>query len=368
MKIDEDVLRQAAEAMLSDLGETTDLPAELANTIANVYYRFFACAEHMMRGGNTNLLEPYLESPTGFSDAFRQFSQLNTDAIAAIESVKDLVRSAREAKEQGGKVAFSYCVTLILDVFKYGISNAHTKSPIRRAIERKFKKTKEIPDLFHYIRSHSFNKTPKNSQDEFFRLIEERLYFLLRATPVNCYRKFILVSLAFTHQSINLIQDKIDGLNLKLANENIIHSLSLKNGVSKIDLLDAFEKFKKEHAKYRLSMLTKDEIKLMSLAAKMVTDVNSGVVILTHFQTNRWAHENESYSTIQEQAQNLYDSDPKLFCACLCSPYLDLGDYSSLFEDQCSNFPSWPGKFQDLEDWLMDKEYSKDSDGWLRNL
>ncbi len=144
--LNRDVLRQAAEALRGDLGDLSDLPLELANTLANVYYRFFACAEHTTRGGNTNLLKPYLDESRSPCDAFKYFSKFNAETLASFEFAKNFVQSVRGIKKKKPEL-FSYMTTLTLDILKYKIDNADSKTPIRRAIERRFKTPREIPDL-----------------------------------------------------------------------------------------------------------------------------------------------------------------------------------------------------------------------------
>lgn len=123
-----DVLRQAAEALRGDLGDLSDLPLELAITLANVYYRFYACAEHMMRGGSTNLLDPYLDDSRSPLDAYKNFTKFNAEAIASFEYAKNFVQSARGIKKQKPEL-FPYMATLSLDILKYNIDNASSKTP-----------------------------------------------------------------------------------------------------------------------------------------------------------------------------------------------------------------------------------------------
>lgn len=128
---------------------------ELASTLANVYYRFYACAEHMMRGGKTNLLEPYLDDSRSALDAYKNFSKLDAEATASFEYAKNFVRSTRGIKNQKPEL-FSYMVTLTLDILKHNIDNANTKTPIRRAIERRFKTPREIPDLLERMQREGY--------------------------------------------------------------------------------------------------------------------------------------------------------------------------------------------------------------------
>lgn len=153
--IDGEVLRRAAEALHGDLGDLTDLPFELANTLANVYYRFFALSEHaarfgpggvFLRDGSTNLLAPYLEDSRSAIDAFANYTELHAEAVSSFEHARGLIQSAREVRTKEPEL-FSYLTTLTLDILKYNTKDPGSKTPIRRAIERTFKTPREISDL-----------------------------------------------------------------------------------------------------------------------------------------------------------------------------------------------------------------------------
>lgn len=69
--ISQNALREAAEAMVMDLGDLKDLPIEFATTLANIYYRFFAYLEHILSGGSSRFLDPYVPQSTNMFDAFK---------------------------------------------------------------------------------------------------------------------------------------------------------------------------------------------------------------------------------------------------------------------------------------------------------
>lgn len=145
-EISYDALRKASEAMRGDCGDLNDFPIELVNTLANVYYRFFANLEHMASGGNSRLLEPYIPRSTSMREAFMNYNAFNAQTIAAFETAKTMVEAAQQARSKHTEM-YLYLITLILDIFKYNIDEADLKGPIRRGIERKFKKVYEIPNL-----------------------------------------------------------------------------------------------------------------------------------------------------------------------------------------------------------------------------
>ncbi len=149
--ISQNALREAAEAMHMDLGDLNDLPSELANTFANIYYRFFAYQEHMFSGSRSQLLNPYMPQSSNMLDAYKNLNEFQAQTLSTFKLAKDIVQSIRQVRMERPEL-FLYVVTQTLDIYKYNIENTGSKSPIRRAIERKFKKVYEIPNLFGIMR------------------------------------------------------------------------------------------------------------------------------------------------------------------------------------------------------------------------
>jgi hypothetical protein len=156
--LDLEVLRLAADGLHADFGDLSDLPKELANTLANVYYRFFMLAPsatgQTMEERAMDLQREMLRQ----GDALEGYKKL-MNSMAATEAgfrfAKDFIKAVRGAR--GKTPDFSrYLIVLTLDILKYDIDNANTKTPLRRAIERKFKKVDEIPDLLDIMGSHGF--------------------------------------------------------------------------------------------------------------------------------------------------------------------------------------------------------------------
>ena len=149
-----EALCQAAMIMRGQLGDLNDLPVELQNTLANIYYRFFAIQEDMLSRGQSGLLDTYLPPPKNHRDHFKLYTDFQALTLAYFGNAKGLVNAAREAGAKSREL-FSYLNTMTLDVFKYNIDDAGSKSPIRRAIERKFKTVYEIPNLIGLMRKAS---------------------------------------------------------------------------------------------------------------------------------------------------------------------------------------------------------------------
>lgn len=142
-----DALHKAAKALKEDLGKISDLTDELANTLANVYYRFFVNLEHLSKGGNSNLLNPYISDSGSLQENFSIYNNFNAETIAGFEAAKNFVKAIRQAQLKGHEPSLSYLYVLTLDILKYNIDQANTKSAIQRVIERKFKEPREISNL-----------------------------------------------------------------------------------------------------------------------------------------------------------------------------------------------------------------------------
>lgn len=136
----------AAQLIKGQLGNLDDLPPELQNTVSNIYYR-----------ANPSTI---IQHATG--NALRDFEKNSLEMINRTSDLKfvgEMIASLREVKQEASSndldFVYGHLVTLILDVYKYRIENANDKSPIRRSIERKFKKPEsEIPNLYAKLRKY----------------------------------------------------------------------------------------------------------------------------------------------------------------------------------------------------------------------
>ena len=136
----------AATLLKGELGDLDDLPPELQNTISNIYYK-----------ANPSTL--VLETSGDVIDDFKTNSMDMINRTSDLKSIGDMIKSLRQTREEAKSndldAVYDYLVTLMLDIYKYRIENAHKKTPIRRSIERKFKKPeKEIPNLYLKLRKY----------------------------------------------------------------------------------------------------------------------------------------------------------------------------------------------------------------------
>ena len=143
MKIDQHALREAAHDMFTSLGPLNDLGAELSNTVANIYYRYHVMCQNMDDPGAALGVKPGKD----MSSSYRNLMAAMGTTLSEHKFVDRMIKNLRDAGAQNSTIG-NYLITYTLDHLKYHIKNADKKSPIRRAIERPFRKVDEIPRLY----------------------------------------------------------------------------------------------------------------------------------------------------------------------------------------------------------------------------
>jgi len=143
-----EILEMCEKAIRDKLGTLDDLPYELANTVANVYYRFFAFGLDAIKR-EPHSLPTCIRRETSLAKGMATFMQDTTRSITDVESVPAFIKGLREIVKHQQPNLYQYSVDFILDCLKYDIKNAHEKTGLRRMVERKIKKkkVKEIPNL-----------------------------------------------------------------------------------------------------------------------------------------------------------------------------------------------------------------------------
>ena len=129
------------QSLITDFGNLNDLPHELANTIANVYYRYCALADVPDR--HFTSIEESIASMAELERVQREF-----------EFAKKVVAQLRDLRQKAHPSLVAVSSGLFLSILKYGIDDAMNKSPIRLMFERFLKRPKvnEIPRLIDALR------------------------------------------------------------------------------------------------------------------------------------------------------------------------------------------------------------------------
>ncbi len=138
--INNEAVADAKESINEEIGTLRDLPRELANTVANLYYKDACLYLDLLNKG------PYAAFHS--SKPIMEYIDDTLDSICMQPSVPKLIKHLRELKNTQ---IYDYTVELFLDAFKYKIKNVAKKSALRRRIERYFYKPDEILNLVDLI-------------------------------------------------------------------------------------------------------------------------------------------------------------------------------------------------------------------------
>lgn len=145
------VLEMCEKAIQKDLGDLDDLPYELANTVANVYYKYFDYAVDIVKRATNNpgWIPKEMKRETDMMEGLTSFIENSTRFKSDFEAVPKCIEGLREINKHEKPNLYQFTVHFILDCFKYDIKDAHKKTELRRMIERKVRKKKvqEIPNL-----------------------------------------------------------------------------------------------------------------------------------------------------------------------------------------------------------------------------
>jgi hypothetical protein len=152
--INNKALSLAGKTLYDNLNSLRDLPYELANTLANIYYRFFLIIEDPTC--DSIYFDPYIVRSNNNLVVFENLQKFKSETNSFFGEAANLTRSAREVRLEREEL-FEYLVEILLDVMKFNIEGAQSKIPLRRRIERKFKTPKEIPCLIDKMRAHGFD-------------------------------------------------------------------------------------------------------------------------------------------------------------------------------------------------------------------
>jgi hypothetical protein len=126
------------------------LREDLRNTIANTYYNWgCAVVESEISQTTGRLPKSVFLEKNVFDGTIRMLKERGL-LHSAVENLPGIVASLRELARDGKHETCDLGIQVLLDVFKYQIPDAPTKSPIRLFFERPFyaRKVTEIPNLW----------------------------------------------------------------------------------------------------------------------------------------------------------------------------------------------------------------------------
>ncbi|MCI4624790.1 MAG: hypothetical protein L3V56_02400 [Candidatus Magnetoovum sp. WYHC-5] len=153
--INNDALQLSAAFIKAELGDINDLPYELANTVVNVYYRFFNMVSAYLNKENAlkilsiKLLKEELLQQDKNVIPYEELA----NALVAVQTLPDFIVELRKVNKDKNPIEYRKTLEFLLDMFKYNIKDTKNKLLLRRIFERPFKsEIKEIPALIDLIK------------------------------------------------------------------------------------------------------------------------------------------------------------------------------------------------------------------------
>ncbi|KKL26632.1 hypothetical protein LCGC14_2393340 [marine sediment metagenome] len=165
---DSKIIKLSQKAILLNLGNIIDLPYDISNTVCNVYYRYFelfpdeSIEEIKKRLGLfDDLLTEDADNPFTVGriniDALedtRKSGSIDSIVVGELVCLTKLIISLRAIRDHprlsDDPTYYFGILELIPDIFKYKISRAFDKTPIRRKVERKLKANK-VNEISHLV-------------------------------------------------------------------------------------------------------------------------------------------------------------------------------------------------------------------------
>ncbi|MBF0458116.1 MAG: hypothetical protein HQK99_09500 [Nitrospirae bacterium] len=163
---DEDLMPLCEQLIRAEINTVKDLSRELANTLANEYYRFLVLAvphiKHPLAGRITlSVIKEELLKDMEFGVEDSESKSVPgaelASALAAVEAIAQFIGILRGIDKHKDPIQYRSTVDLITDHLKYDMPEAGDKlllkSFFERAVKKKSKKQvkEQIPDLIDYI-------------------------------------------------------------------------------------------------------------------------------------------------------------------------------------------------------------------------
>lgn len=176
--IRKEILKLCEQAICKELGSLNDLPHELANTVANIFYKYHCnLFEHLQIVDNPNSIQQYSNKEqnigTGIISWFIEPQNINLD----YDLVPDLIKGIRMCDKNDQPDVYKRMVDFSLFILKYHIKDALKKSYLRLRIERYFvrNKVKEIPNIIDLMHLGNVKKKTKRSRKKRKKKVEYKI-------------------------------------------------------------------------------------------------------------------------------------------------------------------------------------------------
>lgn len=162
-RINKTLLPIARELITRGFGNLDDLPPELQNTIANIYYN----SARLLGAAQNN--PGWVPTKDGQLADMKTFGKELSFLSAAVESLPQFVAELRNLRGKNPAWLYDYSATYGLDLFKYRLPQWTMKlPPILRAPLRLFSDapSKEIPNLYKLLRRDRGSSDPRHEKNQ----------------------------------------------------------------------------------------------------------------------------------------------------------------------------------------------------------
>ena len=144
-----EILHWTIESIRRSLGSIEDLPDELANAIANIYYR---SGQIMFEDKSPGSAMQSLRDGRSI-DAMASSYGIGLRTLKKLEMIPQLVVGLRSIDKDSQPNLYAVARSLALDILKFDIPNAMNKPEIWRMVERLFRQSEieEFPKLAELV-------------------------------------------------------------------------------------------------------------------------------------------------------------------------------------------------------------------------
>ena len=171
-------MKMCEQAICKELGSLNDLPRELANTVANIFYKYL--------GGPLETTQA-VDTPNWIPKSSHRAQDIGTKLISLFtvqqdirldfDLVPDLIKGVRMCDKDKQPDVCKRMVDFSLFILKYHIKDALNKSYLRLRIERYLARNKvqEIPNLIDLMHLEKVKKKSKRSRKKKNKAVKSKI-------------------------------------------------------------------------------------------------------------------------------------------------------------------------------------------------
>jgi hypothetical protein len=149
------------------LGSLNDLPHELANTVANIFYKYHSSLlEYSQTVNKPNSIQQFSNKAQDIGTGLISWLTYEQNINLDYDLVPDLINGIRMCDKKHQPDVYKRMVDFSLFILKYHIKDALNKSYLRLRIERYFvrNKVQEIPNLIDLMQLGNVKKKTERSR------------------------------------------------------------------------------------------------------------------------------------------------------------------------------------------------------------